>query len=416
MTRSSETGVRSDWWWIFDPRCSLPARASLIFGGGAVLFTVLIAWIGGGVYRRQLHEQLGFTFETLAVQVSDKIDRVIWERHHELQFVGGLAPFRDGGSPAEQRRILASLLDVSPDYAWIGFADSTGKVIAATDGRNEGTQVEQRSWFREAREQPFASGPVAIDATPVGVQSANEHGRSRVMEVAVPVSGSNLEFAGVLAAQLSWDWATAVQLSVVPETARRQLLGVTIYGSPTNVLLDSGGSGWTAPPDAPAVPMSGRSRGTMIEVAEGGTTYLIGYMRSHGFGDYPGLGWLTTVRQPIERALAPARDFQLIIARWGFAFSLLFFLLGWVLGANLARRIRAVTAAARRIHSGDILSMMPRQRGQLEVDEMCGAVADLVENLREKPQPDSRQAPPPPRPSAPGYERPTGTDPRRVIW
>lgn len=416
MTRFSETGIRDHWWWIFDPRCSLAARTSLIFGGGAVLFTVLTTWIGGSVYRRQLEVQLGSTFETLAVQVSDKVDRVIGERQRELRLVCGLPPFRDGGSAAEQRRILSGLQDASPDYVWIGFVDSKGRVIAATDGKHEGMQVAERTWFREGREQSFVSEPTTMEPAPLGAGSFHETNASRIMELAVPVASASLELAGVIAAQLRWDWATDVQLSVIPESARRQLLGVTIYGSTLEVLLDSGGSGWTAPPAAPGVPASGRLRGAMIEVAEGGTTYLTGYMRSRGFGDYAGLGWLTTVRQPVDRVFAPAWEFQRIITRWGFGFALFFFILSWVFGSKLARRIRAITAAARRIRSGDILAMIPRGKGQTEMDEMSGAVADLVEDLREASRSTSEQAPAPPVEPHPGHERPTGSDPRRVTW
>ena len=103
--------VTTDWWWIFDPRYSLRARASLIFGGGAILFIVLLSWIAGTVFRRHLESQLGSSFETLAWQVSDKIDRAIYERYRELQFTASLAPFRDGATPAgERRRVLETLL------------------------------------------------------------------------------------------------------------------------------------------------------------------------------------------------------------------------------------------------------------------------------------------------------------------
>jgi two-component system, sensor histidine kinase len=414
MTRSSTAGGHGEWWWIFDPRCSLRARAGLVFGGAAVMFTLLTAWLGGAIHRRHLQMQLGFMFETLAVQVSDKIDRVISERYRELEFVSGLAPFRDGGNAAERRRVLVNLQGASPDYAWIGFVDPAGRVIAATQGQLEGSRMDQQRWFRGAHERPFIAGPVPLGASGAGAEATN--GDSRVIELAIPVTGSNLEFAGVLGAQLRWDWARDVQLSVVPETARWELLGVTIYASPTDVLLDSGGTGWTAPPGAPDLPMARRFRGAMLEHAEGGTTYLTGYMRSRGLGEHQALGWLTVVRQPIDHALAPAREFQLAIARWGMVLSLLIFVLSWMYAGGLSRRIRTINAAAERIRSGDILTTMPLPHGQSELDRMCGAVSDLVEDLREKAHPPAAGAMPPTPPAAPGRERPSSSDPRRVMW
>lgn len=417
MERRPSASVRArDWWWVFDPRESLRARAALVFGGGTILFTLLVGWIGGTLLRRQLESQLGSAFESLAVQVSNTIDRRIYERYRELQFAANLDPLRDPRTdPAARRRVLEALLAATPDFAWIGFADPSGFIVAATGKHFERESARERPWFVGAQEHGYAGNLHEMPALTNLLAPADRD--ARVLDLAVPVVGLNGEFAGVVAAHVRWGWARDVQLGIVPETARRERLGVTMYSAARDVLLDSGASGWSIPPEPPALP-SRSFRGSMLETTAEGSVYLTGYIRSRGHAEFRGFGWLTTVRQPVARALAPARELQLAIARWGFLFSGTMLVVSWIFAGRLARRLDGVAAAASRIQSGDILTVIPRPRGETELDRMCGAVGGLVQDLRPKDQPSPESpapaAPIPPPPS--NYVRPTGSDPRRVVW
>jgi HAMP domain-containing protein len=390
-----------NWWWIFDPRESLRGAAVCFFLGGGVVFTVLIASLAGRTLHRSLESHLGGSFETLAVQVSDKLDRTIFERYRTLQLAANLAALRDPATaPADRRRVLAALQDTTPDFAWIGFLDTTGRIVAATKSDREGTSAEMRPWFRGAREQPFAGNPhEAPEIAAAGLLAGEGENSARFLDLAVPVTDTDGRFAGVLATQVRWDWAHEVQLSVVPETARRERIGVTVYTGNGEVLLDSGGSGWTRPPDLPAIPDRRKFRGNLIEPTTLGTTYLTGFMRSRGFREYRGLGWITAVRQPVDQAFVPVTELQHSIARWGFVFTGLGMIGAWVFAGRISRRLRSVGTAASRIQSGDILATLPSARGEGEIEQMCGALSRLVEDFRAKL--DASRSPTGPNQTAP---------------
>ena len=72
------------------------------------------------------------------------------------------------------------------------------------------------------------------------------------------------------------------------------------------------------------------------------------------------------------------------ILLWGSVLSVAAAITGWVAAGRHARRLRSVRAAAERIHEGDILSVLPRPKGESEFAAMCGALGDLVEDLRAK--------------------------------
>src|ERR1019366_4310529 len=146
-----------DWWWIFDPRQSLRARATLIFGGLALGFSLLLGWTAATLFRRQLERQVGPVFETLALQIADKLDRALDERLSALQFAAGLAPLKNPAAPAADRRaLLDAILDAAPDCAWIGFADRDGLITCATQRLFEGNEVGTTAWFRSGRRAPYA--------------------------------------------------------------------------------------------------------------------------------------------------------------------------------------------------------------------------------------------------------------------
>jgi HAMP domain-containing protein len=390
--------ARRDWWWVFDPRESLRAAAALGFGTAALLFAALVVWLAGDALHRHLEAQASATLETLAVQVSDKLDRALFERYRTLQLAASLPSVRAyGQSPADRRRVLGVLQETTPDFAWLGYVDATGRVIAGTRGHFEGTSVELRTWFRQARNQPYAGTlreiPELARLTPApeADPTADTPAAPRFLDLAVPVSGADGEFAGVLAAHLRWDWSREVQTSVVPESARRQLLGVTVYGPDRETLLDSGGSGWTLPPDAPALPDPRRGRGAFTEPTAGGTTYLTGFMRSRGHREYRGLGWITAVRQPVDHVFAPVTALRRRLAGWGLVLSLTVALGAWWIAGRLSRRLRSVAAAAERIREGDVLAVLPSARGEGELERMCTSLGGLVEDLRAR---DPAHAPP----------------------
>jgi hypothetical protein len=286
-------------------------------------------------------------------------------------------------SVAERRAAIEGLIIAAPDYAWIGFADANGRVIAATQHLFEGTAVETTAWFRGTRRQPFAGSVREFPELARDTPNATEE-RPRYLDLAVPVTEVTGRFIGVLGAQLPWAWARDVQRSVVSDTARREHIGVTLYAPTGEALLDSGATNWTEPPEVPALADKTSARGYFIERVPGDTDYLTGYVRTKGYREFRGANWLIAVRQPVADAFAPALEMQRWIARVGAGFTIVIVVLSWVIAGRFARRMAAVTAAAGRIRSGDVLTLMPRPPGRGEIQDMCGALDEMVADFRAK--------------------------------
>lgn len=373
------------WLERLDPRRSLPATATLFFGGAGVAMVLVLTAGAGKILHAQIERQLGPSFENLAFQIADKLDRTVYERTRQLQFTAGLAAFRQADAPlAERQAILESLHDASPDYGWLGFADPKGNILAASQKLFVGEKANDSAWFRGGRQQTFVGGvrefPELASAIPT-----SSIGTPQFLDLGVPVMSRQGTLLGVLGAQVRWSSARDIQLSVVTESARRAHLGVTIYSANREVMLDSGGSGWTAPPDAPAnLSDNAGARGALTEQASGGTVYVTGYARSRGFRDYRGQGWLVVVRQPVSDAFASVQELRLLIMRLGTVLVVALSIACWIFAARFERRLRAVGTAAQRVGEGDVLALLPQPHGDNEFSRMCGALGSMVEKFRRR--------------------------------
>src|ERR1043165_3281201 len=95
---SPEDLTRPEWWWIFDPARSLRAKTALYVGAGSLATTLLLSWSTGLLYQRSIERYFAGTFENLAFQVSDKLDRAVYERYRSLQLASNLTALRDSAA------------------------------------------------------------------------------------------------------------------------------------------------------------------------------------------------------------------------------------------------------------------------------------------------------------------------------
>jgi hypothetical protein len=173
-------------------------------------------------------------------------------------------------------------------------------------------------------------------------------------------------------------------LSVLSETARREHVSLTIYAASGESLLDSGSSGWTEPPAAPAIADPRRFRGVMWEDVAGDAPYLTGFARSRGFREFRGLGVIVTARRAGADVFAPVDTLRSGVLRWGLLLAAMLAVASWVFAARIARRLRAVGVAAQRIRFGDVLSLMPHAGDDHELTRMCRELDLMTQDFREK--------------------------------
>ena len=384
----SEPPAEHAWWAFFDPRKNLAARAALWVGAAATLLIAALVWLAGSLIERQIRDAFSSKLESLAVQVSDKLDRALAEQSRALQFAATtLAPLDSTG----RRLRLGAILASSPDLAWVGFADASGQIVTGSQGLLENTDASLRPWFLGARRQPFFSD--VTDIPELAQQAASENGAPpRFITLAAAATTPEGQFLGVLVAQWKWQAARDLQGTVLTEAERRSQISITLYNEKGEAVLDSSTAlnGGAALP-APAIPNARLARGALTEDIRGEGVYFSGYARSAGLRGFRGLKILTVVRQPSAEIVAPVVAVRKAVARWGVVFAAVLSAAAWLTTARITRRLRVVTASADKVREGDIFTVMPRPTGADELSQMNRALDDLVEDFRKK----LPKAPPP---------------------
>jgi len=130
---------------------SLRSELTLWFGGLSLIFLLGAGFYVGGIATQALASHSGELLFLRAKSAADLLETNLRERKEEIALLASSPLFfgNNLGSGAV-RKVLEMRQDANDEYAWIGVADSDGRVVQATDGLLVGAAVDQRPWFQKA--------------------------------------------------------------------------------------------------------------------------------------------------------------------------------------------------------------------------------------------------------------------------
>ena len=140
-----------------------------------------------------------------AAEVSDKLDRLLFERYGDAQMMArafGLKPF--------DPKYISSYLGwmqthYRPIYLWLGVTDAQGTMVAATEGALRGGDYSQSPWFQHARQSK------TIEVDDVAIHDAD--GGPETVAFTAPIVDASGTFLGVV--------TTRVAMSVLEDVTTR---------------------------------------------------------------------------------------------------------------------------------------------------------------------------------------------------
>ncbi|WP_045056877.1 sensor histidine kinase [Aliterella atlantica] len=369
-----------------NPSRSLRTRLGLAIAGTAIILSVVASLIVGHTASEQVKVNVGQSLTELAYQMTDKLDRGMFERYRDLQIISTLNAIRSPDTPIlEQRNLLEKLQSTYPDYAWIGFTDTRGVVRASTRKLLEGKNVKARPWFVAGKKAAYVGD--VHEAVKLAKLLPNPTGEPlRFVDVAVPVRDLQGSFRGVLGAHLSWTWAKEVENSLLYPLQERNLQ-MFVFRQNGELLLSP--SGLTTQLTARNLLASlssypQKTNGYAVETWSDANTYLTGFARSQGYRDYPGLGWIVLVRQKTETAFTPVQRLQKQIFSWNLIFGGLFAAIAYLAADRITKPILAIASSAETIRQGDTALKIPIVRGKDETARLSQSLHRLVSTLTQQ--------------------------------
>jgi PAS domain S-box-containing protein len=369
---------------VLNPRRSIRARFGLAIAAIALIFSILTSLAVGQTASQQVTRYAGQDLADLAYQMSDRMDRGMFERYRDIQIAATIETIRDPhASVAEKRLLLEKLQSTYPAYSWIGIANYEGRVEVSTQGLLEGEDVSERPWFQGGKLNAFV-GDVHEALLLASLLPNPAKNPLRFVDFAVPIYDLQGNATGVLAAHLNWLWAEELKnsLSRTLQIRGQDLLvlrqdGVVLLGP--GELIDQKLDHLNSFKGAAA-----KQRGYLNETWSDRQSYITGFASSIGYRDYEGLDWSVLVRQQTNLAFAPAYQLQHEILAWNLGLGSLIAVLGWFVAGCITKPIWAIATAANRIRRGDSKVFIPILRGRDELANFSRSLSRLVYELTQK--------------------------------
>lgn len=298
---------------------------------------------------------LGASFQQIADETIDKVDRSIYEVHQNVLTWSKLDIMQEVLTADVDGKISTYLMELQREYgsfSSIVVLNRQGRVVAASTpalvGRNLGDG--------EGRRRAMSGRPHVDDV------HRDESSRQWVVTFwfPIPAKFTGDQVVGVLYASWNADGLAHLTQPRRPADPRAQHPEVFLtrrdglliaapaayrervfrdnlleHGLRSAALAADGKAGYLVEP----VPASGES--------------LLGYGASTGYRNYPGLGWGILVSQNTSAAFAPIRRLNLIILCIGTVVALAVSVMSVVVSRRMARPILGIADAARRVSQGD---------------------------------------------------------------
>lgn len=368
------------WFARFNPRNSLRAQISFASGTIVIVLSLVLSYYAAENSKTQIETREGESFARQAASMLDVLDRGMFERSREIQNAAILDDIREPRVSIERKReLLERLQSTFNAYAWIGICDAQGKGVVGTGKYLEGKDLSKRPWCTKGRDHAYLGD--MHDALLLSKLLPNPSGEMfYLVDVAAPVKDKSGALQGVLCGHIFWKWAEEVLDS-------KKSPGKDIFLLSQDGLVLSGPEparsdlAKVAPLTMRTISQSGQSSGYLLETWGNGKTYLIGYAKSSGYRDYPGMGWVSLMREDVTQAFIPARQLRERILLMGVGLGLMFAWIGWLMAGRIAGPITRISRTADKIAAGDLTCAVPVQLGEGEVAHLSSAIHDMVASL-----------------------------------
>ncbi|MDF5716295.1 MAG: ATP-binding protein [Rhizonema sp. NSF051] len=333
---------------------NLRTRLGIAIGSIAFLLSISASLIVGHTISEQVKCDVGRSLAELAYQMTDKLDRGIFEHYRDLQTISTLHVFSNHHSLSQQRVFLKKLQSTDNDFAWISLVDRKGVVVASTNKPLEDKFLSQTPLFVKRQKASYVS---EVDkAMKVAELSLTPTGKPQhFLNLLVPMTDFQGHPQGVLSAYFNWNWAYEVEKSLLHSLDNK----IEIF------VLSQNGDWLLTPPKFKATSLSLKS----LQAAKGGMndyvienwfdnhTYLTGFAKSV---EYRGLGWLVLVRQKTDVVYSTVWHLQQQVFIWNMVLWGLFAVLGLLATMAITNPSLAIAVAGDCNRAGD------RQPKQLE--------------------------------------------------
>ncbi|MEO2216699.1 diguanylate cyclase [Chromobacterium vaccinii] len=355
---------------------SFRLRLAILFGGLFLASALLAAVCLDQVLSDRIMRDQGEAMSSLAGSIAKAIETNLRERHREVLLLAQTPTYvRAPLDGDDLRQSLERTKQAYKYYAWIGVADTQGKIVSAAGGMLVGQSAAKRPWFIHGQHAPFVGDIHQAVLLAKLMPNPSAQGEPlRFVDFASPVYDPSGKLRGVLATHALWDWVEDIIRERLPAKSGLETYIVDRHG---NLLSPFEAVGkMQAPAPMPA------AQTFRLGPWPGGGDYLYGESRVQETG----LAWRVIVRQPKQQALAALNRLRGTLMLLGLAASALLMAAVYRLAASFSRPLEQLAGTAQRVGGGEEDADWEIPGGTLELRQLSEAMRNMTSSLLARKQ------------------------------
>ncbi|NWE41339.1 diguanylate cyclase [Pseudomonas yamanorum] len=348
-------------------KASLRSHLTLWFAGLSLLTLVSVGFYVGHIATEQLKLASGNALLSTARSTAALLAVQLRERQLEVSLLSRAPLFSRGN--LDDPDILTSMeqrTQSRAEYAWMGVADTDGRVRQAVNGLLVNQSVTQRPWFQAGLQGNYTGDPHEAVLLAKLLPGANGE-PWRFIDFAAPIRNAEGKVIGVLGAHAHWTWVTQI-VEAAKGTAPD--IEALIIDNDGKVLYPEQLAGQQLPQDRLA-------NDTGWSVDNGYVTSAVAVPSPSNSS----LTWYIVMRQPLEIALQPARVLLYKLLLLGVIAAVVFGFVAYYLASYLSRPIEELARSAKQVQDQQPGAYFPQDHFVREIAQLGRSIKSMTQSL-----------------------------------
>ncbi|SHG86399.1 diguanylate cyclase [Marinomonas polaris DSM 16579] len=356
-------------------------RITLLSGGLLLSLSLVLVTSFYQLTSTRLSTASGEALVSISQSISNMLSANLMEREREILLLSMRSSLYENQDLSELQHAIDQIKNSYKDYAWIGFANVDGVVLASSNGVLKGADVSQRPWFINGRSGPFIGNVHKALLLENLLPKPKGGAPIRFVDFAAPVIGENGELKGVVATHADWAWVREVLLSSLTEASKRKGIDIFIIDNEHRVLYPD--SHFPNDIEVPkALPVNGQFKSLLWQDDEEYLTSLVS-VRSP---ESTNLGWQIVVRQPLSIAMSAVKEVHKLLFFLGVFSTLFCMLLAYQFASTLSRPLERLALTAKSIQQGNRKATFQDDSKLSEVTSLSRSLQEMMSSLLEREQ------------------------------
>lgn len=322
-------------------------RITLLSGGLLLSLSLVLIASFYQLTSTRLSQASGESLLSLSQSISNMLTANLLEREREISLLSQRSSLFKNQNLSELQEAIDQIKNSYKHYAWIGFANVDGIVLASGNGMLAGADVSQRPWFIHGSEGPFVGDVHKALLLEKMLPKPQDGAPIRFVDFAAPVIGENGELKGVVATHADWVWVREVFQSFLTEASRRKEIDIFIIDKDHNVLYPDNHLNDIKVPEG--LPDDGQFKSLIWQDDRKYLTNLVSVLSPESTN----LGWQIVVRQPLFIAMATVNEVHKLLLLFGGLATLFCMFLAYLFASTLSRPLERLALTAQSIQQGN---------------------------------------------------------------